>query len=73
MGHVGARRDGRAGKMSTAEAFRIYREVKKFQEEAGITPPDPRDKDAIRRGFFGDAYGKSPIGIEESMRSRPRR
>ena len=48
---------GKADEMSTAEVFRIYREFKRIQKEAGITPPDPTDKEAIRRGLYGDGFG----------------
>lgn len=48
---------GKAGDTSTAEVFRIYREFKRIQKEAGITPPDPTDKEAIRRGLYGDGFG----------------
>lgn len=54
--------------MSVAEVFRIYREVKKIQEEAGITLPDPTDKDAVRRGLLGDGRGKPPEEVEKARR-----
>ena len=64
---------GQASDMSTAEVFRIYREFKKIQKEAGITTPDPTDKDAIRRGLYGDGYDKSLDEIEKSRSDgRPR-
>ena len=59
--------------MSTAEVFRIYREFKRIQREAGITPPDPTDKEAIRRGLYGDGYGKSLDDIKRSRKTRPAR
>lgn len=64
---------GKAGEMSTAEVFRIYREFKRIQKEAGITPPDPTDKEAIRRGLYGDGFGKALDDIEKSRRIRPPR
>ena len=53
--------------------FRIYREFKKIQREAGITPPDPTDKEAIRRGLYGDGYGKSLEDIKRSRKTMPPR
>lgn len=64
---------GNAGDLSTAEVFRIYREFKKVQREAGITPPDPTDKEAIRRGLYGDGYGKSLEDIRRSRKTLPPR
>ena len=64
---------GKTADMSTAEVFRIYREFKRIQKEAGITPPDPTDKEAIRRGLYGDGYGKALGGIEKSRTARPPR
>lgn len=69
----GTNRDEDTGDMSTAEVFRFYREFKKLQEEAGIPPYDPRDKDAIRKGFFGDGYDMSLRGIEKSNKTGPPR
>lgn len=63
---------GTSGGMSAAEALRFYREFKKLKEEAGLPPSyDPKDRDAIRRGFFGDGYGTSLKGIERSRKARP--
>ena len=64
---------GKAGDMSTAEVFRIYREFKRIQREAGIIPPDPTDREAIRRGLYGDGFGKSLDDIERSREARPAR
>lgn len=64
---------GKADDMSTAEVFRIYREFKRIQREAGIIPPDPTDKEAIRRGLYGDGYGKSLDNIERSRETHPTR
>ena len=64
---------GKADDLSTAEVFRIYREFKRIQKEAGITPPDPTDKEAIRRGLYGDGYAKSLNDIERSRETRPAR
>ena len=64
---------GKAANISTAEVFRIYREFKRIQKEAGITPPDPTDKEAIHRGLYGDGYGKSLDDIEKSRTVRPPR
>lgn len=69
----GANRDEGTGDMSTAEVFRFYREFKKLQEEAGIPPYDPRDKEAIRRGFFGGGYDMSLRDIKKSNKSGPPR
>lgn len=52
--------------MSAAEALRFCREFKKLKKEAGIPPYDPRDKDAIRRGFFGDFYDMPLDTIDRS-------
>ena len=49
---------GKADEMSTAEVFRIYREFKRIQKEAGITPPRP------------DGQGGNPQG---PLRGRLRR
>lgn len=64
---------GKTADMSTAEVFRIYREFKRIQKEAGITPPDPTDKEAIRRGLYGDGYGKALDGAKKSRTARPPR
>ena len=64
---------GQADDTSAVEAFRIYREFKKIQREAGITAPDPTDKEAIRKGLYGDGYDKSLAEIEKSRSTgRPR-
>ena len=57
--------------MSVAEALSFYRKFKKIKEEAGIPPYDPKDKDAIRRGFYGDGYGLSLKEIGRSRKARP--
>ena len=62
---------GTSGGMSAAEALRFHREFKKL-EEAGLPPSyDPKDRDAIRRGLFGDGHGTSLKGIERSRKARP--
>ena len=58
--------------MSPAEALRFCREFKNLKEAAGIPPYDPRDRDAIRRGFFGDFYD-SPLDTIDRSRGRSRR
>ena len=62
-----------ADDMSVAEVFRIYREVKDIQAQAGITRPDPTDKDAIRKGLLGDGYDKSLEGIRVARKTPPPR
>lgn len=69
MRQVGTKPKGKSGDMSAAEALRFYREFKKIQKEAGIPPYDPKDKDAIRRGFYGDGYDVSLKSIEKSRRA----
>ena len=71
MGQVGTRQGGKSGDMSAAEALRFYREFKKLKEEAGIPLYDPKDTDAIRRGFYGDGFGIPLRDIERSRRARP--
>ena len=61
---------GKTADMSTAEVFRIYREFKRIQKEAGITPPNPTDKEAIRRGLYGDGCGKALDGVKKSRTAR---
>lgn len=73
MGQSSRGQKGKAADMSVAEVFRVYREVKKIQADAGITHPNPRDKDAIRRGLFGDVHGKSLSKIEKSRKASPSR
>lgn len=62
-----------AADMSVADVFRIYREVKDIQAQAGITRPDPTDKDAIRRGLLGDGYDKSLERIGDARKVHPPR
>ena len=71
MGQVEARLGGGSGEMSAAEALRFCREFKRLKKEAGILPYDPRDKDAIRRGFFGDFYGMPLDAIDRSRKVVP--
>lgn len=70
MKQVGKRQGDGIGDMSVAEVLRFYRDFKKLKEEAGIPPYDPKDKDAIRRGFYGDGYGMSLKDIERSREAR---
>lgn len=73
MGRAVAGQKGKAADMSVADVFRIYREVKDIQAQAGITRPDPTDKDAIRKGLLGDGYDKSLEDIGAARKTRPPR
>ena len=74
MGRAGTGDRGKkSGDVSAVEAFRIYREFKKLQKEAGIAPYDPKDTEAIRKGFFGDGYDASLSTIEKSRKTGPSR
>lgn len=57
------------GATSAAESLRFYREFKKLKEAAGIPPYDPKDTDAIRRGFFGDFYNTPLDKIDKSRKA----
>lgn len=70
MRQAGTRQQDGSGDMSPAEALRFYREFKKLKEAAGIPPYDPKDTDAIRRGFFGDFYD-TPMDTADRSREVP--
>ena len=70
MRQVGTKSKGKSGDMSAAEALSFYRKFKELKKEAGIPPYDPKDKDAIRRGFYGEGYDRSLKSIEKSRRAR---
>ena len=70
MKQAGTGHGGRSGGMSPAEALRFYREFKKLREKAGIPPYDPKDRDAIRKGFFGDYYNKPRDMFNRSRSTR---
>ena len=67
MKQAGVRPKDKSGKMSAVEALRFYREFKEIKKKAGIPPYDPKDTDAIRKGFYGEGYG---VALKEVERYR---